>query len=104
MSGWKIWSTGAVVTAVLSFSKASWHSLSHLKTMFFYVSLVRGNTIAENLLMNFLKNCKNPRKLYTSLIVLGAGHFYTASILLGLICTPSLVISCPRKVVLLLKN
>ena len=72
--------------------------------MFFWVSLVRGNAIAENPLMNFLKNCTNPRKLCTSLTILRAGHFYTASILLGLICTPSLVISCPRKVVLLLKN
>ena len=88
MSGWKIWSTGAVVTAVLSFSKASWHSLSHWKTMFFYVSLVRGNAIAENPLMNFLKNCTNPRKLYTSLTVLGAGHFYTASILWDLSALP----------------
>ena len=60
-----------------------------MKTMFFYVSLVRGNAIAENPLMNFLKNCTNPRKLYASLTVLGAGHFYTASILLGFICTPS---------------
>ena len=78
--------------------------MSHLKTMFFYVSLVRGNAIAENPLMNFLKNYINPRKLYTSLTLLGAGYFYTASILLGFIYTPSLVISWPRKVVMLLKN
>ena len=40
--------------------------------------------------MNFLKNCTNPRKLYTSLAVLGAGHFCTASILFGFTNAPAM--------------
>ena len=58
-----MWSTGAVVIVVLSFSKASWHSWSYLKTMFIYESIVRGNAMAENPLINFLKSFTNSRKL-----------------------------------------
>ena len=75
-----------------------------MKTMFLYVSLVRGNVIAENPLINFLKHCTNPRKLKTSLTILGTGHFCIASTLVEFIYTPSLITSGPRKVVLLLKN
>ena len=63
-----------------------------MKTVFFCVSLVNGNAMAENPLMSFLKNWINPRKLQTSLTVLGAGYFWIAFTFLGFIYTPSLVI------------
>ena len=52
--------------------------------MFFYVSLVRSKAIAENPLMNFPKNCTNPRKLYTSLTILGGWPLLHSFYLIGI--------------------
>ena len=86
---------------ILAVKKRSLMTHPIWKLIPFHVGACKGSKILLNPLINFQKNYTKPKNSCTYYIVVGFGHSLRLLTLASLICSPSGVMSNPRKVVVL---
>jgi hypothetical protein len=89
-----------VVKRSFNFKKAYYYTFVHSKLLLDFVSNVKGKASSLKPRINWRKYYAKPKKDYTSCLFLGTGHALILDILALSIDKPSVLIVCPKNVVL----